>query len=130
MAYIADVRITQPSAGEFVVTITETEAAASSEVELLDTGTGARLPYPGRIIRCITPPSTGTGATRQPRLAIAAGASTGQVRYEATATAKATKIDEQPVVSLTAESSLFHRSQAASGTDNACTTVYHYKVGW
>lgn len=130
MAYTATVDITELSAGEYTIQIDETEVEATSEVELLDSVTGRRLPYPGRIIRCIAPPSTGTGATRQPRLAIAASASTGQVRYEATATAKATKIDEQPAVSLTAESSLFHRSQPASGTDNVCSTTYHYKVGW
>jgi hypothetical protein len=80
-----------------------------------------------RLDRVICPPATGTLTTRQPRLAVAAAASSGQVRYQATVTAKATVIDDALrdtfPVSL-GSSSLYHRSQPDAGTDNVMTTTY------
>jgi hypothetical protein len=109
-----------------VVTVTETEGGASSEVELVTAG-GDRPPRAGRLLRCIATRSAGTATTRQPRLGIAAAATTGQIRYQATTTAVGTTIDEQPTASVTYEGpALYHRSQPDAGSDNAMITVYHF----
>jgi hypothetical protein len=128
MAYAAVVTVADNGSHEQVVTITETDGAAASEVEVVDSVTG-RGPRPGsRLERVIAPPpSAGNAATRQPRLAIAAAATAGQIRYLATATAVATTIDDALrsafPISL-GGSKLYHRSTPDAGADNAMVTTY------
>ena len=129
MAYAATVDIKREGTRGLVVTVTETEGAAASEKEIVDSVTGFR-PGPVRIVKCIATHSAGSAATRQPRLGIAAAATTGQVRYQATATAVATAINEQLTQPVTAEGKLYHRSQVNAGTDNSMITVYHLLTGW
>lgn len=130
MAYAATVEIVREGSRGLVVTVTETEAAAASEKEIVDTTTGFR-PGPCRLRRCIAPPlSAGSAATRQPRLAVAAAATAGQVRYTATSTAVASTIDETMTVPVTLEGKLYHRSQVNAGADNSMVTVYHLITGW
>ena len=129
MAYAATVGIVREGSRGLVVTVTETEGAASSEKEIVDTTTGFR-PGPCRLVRCIATHSAGTAATRQPRLGVAAAATAGQVRYQATATAVATAINEQQAVPISCEGKLFHRSQPNAGTDNSMITIYHLTTGW
>jgi len=127
MAYAAVVTVADNGSQEQVVTITETDGAAASEVQVVDSVTGRGVRAGSRLERVICPPATGTLATRQPRLAVAAGATSGQVRYQATATAKATVIDDALrdafPISL-GSSTLYHRSIPDAGADNAMVTTY------
>lgn len=129
MAYAATVGIVKQGSRGLVVTVTETDGAAASEKEIVDSTTGFR-PGPCLLIRCIATRSSGTAATRQPRLGVAAAATPIQVRYTATATAVATTIDEMVTKPVPCEAVLFHRSQPNAGTDNAMITVYHFLTGW
>ena len=127
MAYAATVTVVDNGSLEQVVTITETDGAAASEVALVDTTTlrGVRAGF--RLERVICPAATGTLTTRQPRLSVAAAATAGQYRYQATATAKATVIDDalRDTFPISLGSSLlYHRSQPDAGADNVMTTVY------
>lgn len=127
MAYAATVTVVDNGSQEQVVTITETDGAAASEVALVDTTTGRGVRAGFRLERVIATRSAGTAATRQPRLAVAAAATASQIRYLATATAVATTIDDALrdtfPVSL-GSSSLYHRSQPDAGTDNVMATTY------
>ena len=111
----------------WVVTITETSGGAAPEAELVDTVTGLRPP-PAWLQRCIATRSAGTAATRQPRLGVAAAATTIQIRYQATAMAVATTIDDavRTVFPIFCEGRLFHRSQWNAGADNDGVTIYHF----
>ena len=127
MAYAATVTVTDNGSLEQVVTITETDGAAASEVALVDSVTGRGVRPGSRLERVIATRSAGTATTRQPRLAVAAAATTGQIRYMVTATAVATKIDDTDRNTLPAalgSSSLYHRSQPDAGADNAMVTTY------
>lgn len=127
MAYAATVTVVDNGSREQVVTITETDGAAASEVALVDSVTSRGVRAGSRLERVICPAATGTLTTRQPRLSVAAAATAGQYRYLATATAKATVIDDALrdtfPISL-GSSSLYHRSQPDAGADNVMTTVY------
>jgi len=131
MAYAAVVTVVDNGSQEQVVTITETEGAAASEAEIVDTTTGRRVRPGSRLERVIATRSAGTAATRQPRLAIAAAATAGEIRYLASATAVATTIDDalRSVFPIALGSStLYHRSQPDAGSDNAMITQYIFRT--
>jgi hypothetical protein len=131
MAYAVAVSVVDNGSVEQQVIITETDGAAASEVELVDTTTGRRVRPGSRLERVIATRSAGTAATRQPRLAIAAAATAGQIRYLATATAVATTIDDalRDVFPISLGSStLYHRSQPDAGADNAMITQYIFRT--
>lgn len=126
MAYTAVVSVVSTGSLSCRVTITETEGASASEVELVDSTTGRR-PLPGWLQRCVATRSAGTAATRQPRLGRAASATGADILYQATATAVATTIDDGARTAfpiLLGSGKLFHRSQPNAGSDNSMVTVY------
>lgn len=131
MAYTAAVTVADNGSLEQVVTVSETEGAATSETPLVDTTSGRGVRPGSRLERVICPAATGTLTTRQPRLSVAAAATAGQYRYLATATAKATVIDDALrdtfPISL-GSSSLYHRSQPDAGSDNVMTTTYIFST--
>lgn len=115
------------------ITITETGASSTSEVELTIALLGKPLPVKGRIVRVISKRSAGTGTTIQPTIGTVTNPSGTTIRYEATATAVATTIDDQPTAPPTYRlvgSSLFHRLRPDAGADNDAVTVYHILPGW
>jgi hypothetical protein len=127
MAYAAVVTVVDNGSQEQVVTITETDGAAASEVEVVDSVTGRGLRAGSRLERVIATRSAGTAATRQPRLAVAAAATAIEIRYLATATAVATTIDDalRTVFPIAlGGSKLYHRSIPDAGADNAMVTTY------
>ena len=77
MAYAATISIKRQSVAgrrHYIVTITETDAAASSEVELLDGSTPeTELPQIGTVMHCKTTLTAGTGTTVDPKLGTATG---------------------------------------------------------
>lgn len=130
MAYASTITVEQPGTGLYVVTISETDAAAASETEidLADEG----LPAVGAIVarRCAV--ESGTGTTVQPILGDATDPANGAAWVFDTDTA-ANPVHQQPASPIsygTQVSSLFHRSKVDSGTNNTITTVYHIKRGW
>jgi len=127
MAYTGTVSIIPKGSLAWDVVITETECGASSEVELVDSTTGAKLPAGVWLQRVIATRSAGTATTRQPRLGVAAAATASQIRYLATATAVGTTIDEAARTNMPVSlmgPRLFHRSIPDAGSDNSFTTIY------
>jgi len=130
MAYASTVTVEQPGTGLYVVTITETEAAATSEVQVNLSAKG--LPPVGSVVarRCAV--TSGSGSTVQPVLGIATDPENGSPWLFSTETA-ANPVHQQPSAAVTYGSqvaSFFHRSKVNTGSDNSVTTVYHIKRGW
>lgn len=130
MAYASTVTVQQPGTGLYVVTITETEAAATSEVQINLAAKG--LPPVGSVVarRCAV--TAGTATTVQPVLGIATDPENGSGWLFSTDTA-ANPVHQQPASPIsygTQVASFFHRSKVGAGADNSVTTVYHIKRGW
>jgi len=137
MAYAAAISVTQYASGVpaedelgpvYQVTITETEAAAASEAEIVLADEG--LPTVGRIIHRGCKLTSGTGTTVSPvsgELTDPANAAFYRFQFGGTAAAL---VNEQPTKPLAyVGSSLFHRSGVNAGTDNSITTVYLIVAG-
>jgi len=123
MAYANTVTVTRTSR-EVVVTVTETECEATSEADPIDLGFSR-----GRILRQTCVKTSGAGATVDPIIGTTTNPSGAAVVLE-NDTAAAT-VDNQVAGGATFNGSiLYHRSNPASGTDNAITTVYHILIGW
>ena len=130
MAYASTITVQQAGTGLYVVLISETDATTTSEVEidLADEG----LPACGAVVarRCAV--TSGTGTTVDPILGDATDPANGAGWVFDNDTA-ANPVHEQPAVPITygtQVSSLFHRSNVDSGTNNSITTVYHIRQGW
>jgi hypothetical protein len=130
MAYASTITIEQPGTGLYVVTISETEAAATSEVEIDLSAQG--LPGVGSVVARRCSVTSGTGTTVQPVLGIASDPENASAWLFDTDTA-ANPVHQQPASPVTygsQVSSFFHRSKVNAGADNSVTTVYHFKRGW
>lgn len=130
MAYASTITVEQAGTGLYVVTISETDAAAASETEIDLAAEG--LPPIGAIVarRCAV--ESGAGSTVQPVLGDATDPENAAAWLFSTDTA-ANPVHQQPAAPITygtGVSSLFHRSKVDSGTNNTITTVYHLKRGW
>lgn len=130
MAYASTITVEQPGTGLYVVTISETEAAAASETEIDLAAQG--LPAVGSIVarRCAV--TSGTATTVQPVLGIATDPENGSAWLFSTDTA-ANPVHQQPASPISygsQVSSFFHRSKVDAGADNSVTTVYHIQRGW
>jgi hypothetical protein len=130
MAYASTITVQEAGSGLFVVTISETEAAAASETEIDLAAEG--LPPVGAVVarRCAV--TSGTATTVQPVLGDATDPENGASWVFDTETA-ANPVHQQPAVPVTfgtQVSSFFHRSKVDAGADNSVTTVYHFRRGW
>jgi len=130
MAYASSITVQQAGTGLYVVKITETEAAATSEVQINLATQG--LPAVGSVVarRCAV--TSGTGTTVDPVLGNATDPANGASWLFDNDTA-ANPVHEQPAVPITygtQVSSFFHRSKVDAGADNSITTVYHFRQGW
>lgn len=115
------------------ITITETGAGASSEVELTPALVGKPIPLRGRIMRVKSARSSGTAANMQPTIGTATNPAGATIAYQADLTAVAVGVDDAPTDGATYElsgTSLFLRSKWDAGSDNAGTTVIEIYPGW
>ena len=124
MAYAASVTVTRRG-GEILVTISETEAASTSEASI-DLGV-----QKFRVFRQICQLTSGTGTTVDPILGNATNPSGINVILENdTAAATADNSVTGGVTGYVSNGTLYHRSQVDAGTDNDVSTQYHIVVGW
>ena len=124
MAYAASVTVTRRG-GEILVTISETEAASTSEASI-DLGV-----QKFRVFRQICQLTSGTGTTVDPILGNATNPSgINVIRENDTAAATADNSITGGVTGYVSNGTLYHRSQVDAGTDNSVSTEYHIVVGW
>lgn len=124
MAYAASVTVTRRG-GEILVTISETEAASTSEASI-DLGV-----QKFRVHRQICQLTSGTGTTVDPILGNATNPSGISVILENdTAAATADNSVTGGVTGYVSNGTLYHRSQVDAGSDNSISTQYHLVVGW
>jgi hypothetical protein len=136
MAYAASVTVTRRG-GEILVTISETEAASTSEASI-DLGV-----QKFRVFRQICQLTSGTGTTVDPILGNGTGTTVDPILGNATNPSGISVILENDTAAATADNSvtggvtgyvsngtLYHRSQVDAGTDNSVSTQYHIVVGW
>jgi len=124
MAYAASVTVTRRG-GEIRVTISETEAASTSEATI-DLGV-----QKFRIHRQICQLTAGSGSTVDPILGNATAPSGANIILENdTAAATADNAITGGVTGYSSNGTLYHRSQVDSATDNTVVSVYHITVGW
>ena len=124
MAYAAAVTVTRRG-GEIRVTISETEAASTSEATI-DLGV-----QKFRVHRQICQITTGSGSTVDPILGNATAPSGANIILENdTAAATADNAITGGVTGYSSNGTLYHRSQVDSATDNTVVSVYHITVGW
>jgi hypothetical protein len=124
MAYAAAVTVTRRG-GEIRVTISETEAASTSEATI-DLGV-----QKFRVHRQICQITGGSGSTVDPILGNATAPSGANIILENdTAAATADNAITGGVTGYSSNGTLYHRSQVDSATDNTVVSVYHITVGW
>ncbi len=128
MAYANTVTVLKKGA-EVLVTITETEAGATSEPDAIDLGY-VRM----RLIKQECHLTAGTGTTVDPILGKAtdpANATNADKIIASNGTAAA-NIYNQPATPVTMDITgvVYHRSQVDAAADNSITTTYHFLVGW
>jgi len=126
MAYSATVTVTHLGGRDYSITISETEAAAASEATI------SGLPVKGRVLSQLADKTSGTAATIDPILTTASGstASTQVVLENATAAATISNLADPAVPYYSSTGTLYHKSNVASDTDNAVTTIYLIQAGW
>ena len=126
MAYSATVTVSHVGGADYIVQITETEAAAGSIATI------SGLPKKGRLLQQAADKTAGTAATIDPKLTTASGSSLSVQTVVENGTAAATIYNQMdpPVEYYSATGELFHQSVVASATDNSVTTIYKIKAGW
>lgn len=132
MAYASTVTVSEMQVSSYAgwrVTITETEAAASSEVEIVLADYG--LPSFGRVITQMSNLTAGTGTTVDPILGSATNPSTAIWRVENdTAAVRVHNVPATGIAYGDEITSLFHRSNVNAAADNSITSVYYILKGW
>ena len=124
MAYAASVTVTRRG-GEIRVTISETEAASTSEATI-DLGV-----QKFRVHRQICTLSSGSATTVDPILGNATAPSGANVILENdTAAATADNAITGGVTGYSSNGTLYHRSQVDSASDSTVVSEYHFTVGW
>ena len=126
MAYSATVTITHAGGRDYVVTISETDAAAASEATI----TG--LPKKGLLLAQLADKTAGSATTLDPRLTTASGStlSTQTVIENGTAAANISNLADPAIPFFSATGTLYHKSVVDAGTNNSVTTVYLIRAGW
>lgn len=116
MAYSSTVTVTKISSDtDYLVTIEETDAAATSEFEING------LPYGGRILRYTSVLTSGTGTTVDPIVGFATNPSGINVILENGTAAATIDVTPEPATYYAADK-FFVRSKVDAGTDNAIST--------
>ena len=116
MAYSATVTVTKVNSDtDFLVTVEETDAAATSEFEI------DGLPFNGRILRYTCVLTSGTGTTVDPIVGFATNPSGINVIIENDTAAATIDVTPDPGTYYVA-SKMFVRSKVDAGTNNAIST--------
>ena len=124
MAYAAAVTVTRRG-GEIRVTISETEAAATSEASI-DLGVQSF-----RVHRQICQLTAGSASTVDPILGNATAPSGANVVIENdTAAATCDNAITGGVTGYSSTGTLYHRSNVDSAADSTVVSIYHVTVGW
>ena len=112
----------------FLITVTETEAAAGSEYEI------TRLPTRCTLLSTrstLTSLGVGTGVTIQPRFGVSASWTDGDEDERAVSlTPGASVVIRESIHLDLSTGSLFGRSTVDAGADNSITTVLRFAQGW
>ena len=123
MAYAATVTLTRKGT-DYVVTISETEAAAASEATI----TG--LPVRGRVLRQKCSLTAGTGTTVDPTLTLPSGGTGVNIVVENdTAAANVDNGSDPAIPFANTGPTMYHKSVVDAATDNSVTTVYYISGG-
>lgn len=133
MAYSATVTLTELDrvAGirRFTLTIAETEAAQTSEKEIVLATVG--LPPVGRIHSQLCKLTSGTGTTIDPILGNATSPATAMWKFENPAAAAQVHNQPDSAVKYGGITSFFHRAVVNSAVaDHVITTTYYVSEGW
>lgn len=116
MAYSATVTVTKVSSDtEFLVTVEETDAAATSEFEI------EGLPYGGRILRYTSVLTSGTGTTIDPIVGFATNPSGINVILENGTPDATIDVTPDPATYYVGKK-FFVRSKVDAGTNNSIST--------
>jgi len=132
MAYSSTVTVNEMIVGSYAgwcVLITETDAEATSEVEIDLAALG--LPQFGRIITQVCHLTSGAGSTVDPVLGNVTNPSTAtwQIQNDAAA-ARVQNVPATGIPYCSLITSMFHRSNVDSGTNNSITSAYYFIKGW
>lgn len=133
----ASTTISHLGGGRYYVTITETNAGASDEVELTTVDNPAsdrtKLPAKGRVLSQRCQLVSGTGTTVDPvlgRVTNPASNASYSIAENATAAASVINLADPPIVYSSTGNKLFHRSVPDAGSDNTIHTTYEIMEGW
>lgn len=135
MAYASTVTVKQQRSGCFILTITETEAAAASEVEIdpddpAGDSSQPAIPKTGRVLARTCSLTAGTGTTVDPVLGQITNPANSAWRMENnTAAVRTHEVNVTPIP-YHLSGSFFHRSVVDAAADNSITTVYYIVAGW
>ena len=127
MAYAATTSIAYDGVNA-VVTVSETEAASSSEATV-------QLPFvSGRVLKIVSELTAGTGTTVRPILGTAtdpAGSAADTIVSIAAASAAAAlnAVTDPAPPFLTTDGALYHRARVDAGADNSISTTYYIQRG-
>ena len=131
MAYASTITVTPapngPRAG-WVLTISETDAAATSETEIVLAAEG--LPPVGRVYSQLCIPTAGAATTVDPVLGEVTDPATGAWRIENETAAALVHNAVSAGVRYSGITSMFHRSKVDTGTNSSVTSRYYIAAGW
>jgi hypothetical protein len=123
MAYAATVTLTRKG-NDYVVTISETDAAAGSEATI------EGLPITGRVQRQMCSLTAGTGTTVDPKLTLTSGGTGVNIVVEnGSASANVDNVSSPAVPFANTDAVMYHMSVVDADTDNSITTVYYISGG-
>lgn len=125
MAYSNNVIISNLGKGRLSVTITETEAAATSEAVI----TG--IPITASLLKQVCVITSGTGATVNPILGAATNPGGANIIVQnETAAAVINNLASPAIPFATATGTIYHRSNVNAGADNSIISRYLFKGEW
>lgn len=132
---VSDTAVDGGRHADYVVTIAETEAGATSEASFALSGTDStgapyKLPSTGRVLAQIAILSAGTGTTIDPVLGEQTDPAAGAWRVENDAAAALVHNTSRGVC-YTGIPTFYHRSVPNNAaTDHTITTRYYIRAGW
>ena len=125
MAYGFTANLTPIGGSDYLLTVTETEAAAASE------WTAVGIPLKGRILRQVVSLQSGAGATVDPILTRTSGGTGQNVLLENdTAAATVDTVSDPGIPYYDTDGTWFGKSTVNAGTDNTIVSEYLIRGGW
>ena len=125
MAYGFTANLTPIGGSDYLLTVTESEAATGSEWTVVG------VPIKGRILRQVCVLSSGTGTTVDPVLTrTSAGTGQNVVVENDTAAATVDTVSDPGIPYYDTDGTLFGKSTVDAGTDNTIVSEYLIRGGW